>query len=214
MGLTTRSHRGVGTCHRGASVGMRHPPARGDRRRGTVCLFGDTDEVTDHQVAGGKSGSGPGRESIWADTRLPICLVLLISVPVMAVEEGWHSRPMIDEESYLWILPALLVAATFVFGGALAGFRCPSFPGSARIGCRKHLVGHIAARRSLSQGLDRSRRDAERRPLPLVPRRDRCFHVEHDRVVVRSSAGDCGMTRWARNSLLSSRRAGSTPSPR
>jgi hypothetical protein len=107
---------------------MRHPPARGDRRRGTVCLFGDTDEVTDHQVAGEKSGSGPGRQSIWADTRLPICLVLLISVPVMALEEGWHSRPMIDEESYLWILPAVLVAATFVFGGALAGFRCPSSP--------------------------------------------------------------------------------------
>ena len=44
----------------------------------------------------------------------------------MAVEEGWHSRPMIDEGTYLWILPAFLVASAFLFGGALAGFRCPS----------------------------------------------------------------------------------------
>jgi hypothetical protein len=43
----------------------------------------------------------------------------------MMVEEGVHSRPMIDEGSYLWVLPAFLVASVFLFGGALAGFRCP-----------------------------------------------------------------------------------------
>jgi hypothetical protein len=57
---------------------------------------------------------------------MPICLVLLVSVPVMAAEEGWHGRPMIDQGTYLWILPAFLVASTFFLGGALAGFRCPS----------------------------------------------------------------------------------------
>ncbi len=57
---------------------------------------------------------------------LPICLVLLVSVPVMVVEEGWHSRPMIDEGTYLWILPAFLVASAFFLGGVLAGVRRPS----------------------------------------------------------------------------------------
>ena len=43
----------------------------------------------------------------------------------MMVEENWHGRPMIEEGYYLWILPAFLVASAFLFGGALAGFRCP-----------------------------------------------------------------------------------------
>ena len=44
----------------------------------------------------------------------------------MIVEEDWHGRPMIDEGSHLWILPAFLVASAFLLGGALAGFRGPS----------------------------------------------------------------------------------------
>jgi hypothetical protein len=95
-------------------------------RRSTVCLLDDNDEVPNHQVAGVKRRSGSRRESTCADIALPICLVLLVSVPVMMVEENWHGRPMIEEGYYLWILPAFLVASAFLFGGALAGFRCPS----------------------------------------------------------------------------------------
>jgi hypothetical protein len=52
--------------------------------------------------------------------------VLIVSIPVMVVEEDWHGRPMIDEGTHLWILPAFLVASAFLFSGALAGFRSPS----------------------------------------------------------------------------------------
>ena len=62
----------------------------------------------------------------WAEIALPVCLVLIVSIPVMIVEENWHGRPMIDEGTHLWILPAFLVASAFLFGGALAGFRGPS----------------------------------------------------------------------------------------
>ena len=62
----------------------------------------------------------------WAEIALPACLVLIVSIPVMIVEEDWHGRPMIDEGTHLWILPALLVASAFLLGGALAGFRGPS----------------------------------------------------------------------------------------
>jgi hypothetical protein len=44
----------------------------------------------------------------------------------MVVEEDWHGRPMIEQGTHLWILPAFLVASAFLLGGALAGFRCPS----------------------------------------------------------------------------------------
>jgi hypothetical protein len=62
----------------------------------------------------------------WAEIALPTCLVLIVSIPVMIVEEDWHGRPMIDEATHLWILPAFLVASAFLFGGAFAGFRGPS----------------------------------------------------------------------------------------
>jgi hypothetical protein len=54
-------------------------------------------------------------------------VVLVIAIPTMVVEENWHGRPMIDG-GHLWILPALLVASAFLFGGALAGFRSVSTP--------------------------------------------------------------------------------------
>jgi len=62
----------------------------------------------------------------WAEIALPTCLVLIVSIPVMVVEEDWHGRPMIDQATHLWILPAFLVASAFLLGGALAGFRGPS----------------------------------------------------------------------------------------
>ncbi len=52
--------------------------------------------------------------------------MLVVSIPAMIVEENWHGQPMIDEGTYLWILPAVLVASAFLFGGALAGFRSRS----------------------------------------------------------------------------------------
>jgi hypothetical protein len=52
--------------------------------------------------------------------------VLVVSIPAMIVEENWHGQPMIDEGTHLWILPAVLVAAAFLIGGALAGFRSRS----------------------------------------------------------------------------------------
>ncbi len=52
--------------------------------------------------------------------------MLVVAIPAMVVEENWHGRPMIDTGTYLWILPALLVASAFVLGGALAGFRSRS----------------------------------------------------------------------------------------
>ena len=57
----------------------------------------------------------------------------------MVVEENWHGQPMIDEGTYLWLLPALLVALAFLFGGALAGFRC-----------RSTAVAHAGAAASLA----------------------------------------------------------------
>ncbi|MGD0747276.1 MAG: hypothetical protein ABSB68_05650 [Acidimicrobiales bacterium] len=52
--------------------------------------------------------------------------MLVVSIPAMIVEEDWHGHPMIEQASWLWVLPAVLVASAFLFGGALAGLRCPS----------------------------------------------------------------------------------------
>lgn len=62
----------------------------------------------------------------WTEIALPALLVLIVSIPVMVLEEDWHGRPMIDEGTHLWILPAFVVACAFLFGGGLAGFRCRS----------------------------------------------------------------------------------------
>lgn len=66
------------------------------------------------------------RQARWvADICLSTALVLLISVPVLVVEESWHGHPMIDDPNYLWLIPAILVALAFWFGGALIGWRSP-----------------------------------------------------------------------------------------
>jgi hypothetical protein len=74
----------------------------------------------------GRRRNRPPRGARWAKIAIPTCLVLIVSIPVMVVEEDWHGRPMIDEGTHLWILPAFLVASAFLFSGALAGFRSPS----------------------------------------------------------------------------------------
>ena len=65
--------------------------------------------------------------------------MLVVAIPAMIVEENWHGQPMIDEGTYLWLLPAFLVASAFLFGGALAGFRC-----------RSTAVAHAGAAASLA----------------------------------------------------------------
>ena len=70
--------------------------------------------------------SPEARGAKWAEIALPTGLMLVVSIPVMVVEEVWHCRPMIDDPNHLWMLPAFLVASAVLFGGALAGFRSPS----------------------------------------------------------------------------------------
>ena len=84
------------------------------------------DQVPNYEMSGGQRRNRPPWGTKWAEIALPTCLVLIVSIPVMVVEEDWHGRPMIDEGTHLWILPAFLVASAFLFGGALAGYRGPS----------------------------------------------------------------------------------------
>src|ERR1700677_2111715 len=86
----------------------------------------NNDQVPDYRTSGGTRRIRPLRRAKWTEIAVSTFLVLIVSIPVMVVEEDWHGRPMIDEGTYLWILPAFLVASAFLFGGALAGFRGPS----------------------------------------------------------------------------------------
>lgn len=86
----------------------------------------NNDQMADYRMSGGKRRNRLPRGAKWEKIALPTCLVLIVSIPVMVVEEDWHGRPMIDEGTYLWLLPAFVVASAFLFGGALAGFRSPS----------------------------------------------------------------------------------------
>jgi hypothetical protein len=60
-----------------------------------------------------------------ADLAWPLFSALAIAVPVLVIEENWHGRPMIDDPSDLWLLPAALVCGAFLCGGAMAAFRRP-----------------------------------------------------------------------------------------
>lgn len=44
----------------------------------------------------------------------------------MAIEEDWHGHPMIDERNSLAVVAALVVIASFVLGGVIAGYRRPA----------------------------------------------------------------------------------------
>ena len=81
-----------------------------------------SDESSRDEHRSGRRRSGLG----WADIGVSALLILVISVPTMAVEEDWHGRPMIDGPTHLWIIAACLVAAAFLVGGAVAGRRRPS----------------------------------------------------------------------------------------
>jgi len=82
--------------------------------------------VANNEVVTDERSGYQTRQTKWAaEVLLSTCLVLLVSVPVLIVEESWHGHPMIDDPNYLWLIPALLVALAFWLGGALVGFRSP-----------------------------------------------------------------------------------------
>lgn len=61
----------------------------------------------------------------WVDVSVSAFLQLVVAAPTMAVEESWHGHPMIDQPGSLWLVAACLVAATFLAGGAVTGYRLP-----------------------------------------------------------------------------------------
>ena len=71
---------------------------------------------------GARHRRGPGLRVIAWST----FVILVVAVPVMAVEEEWHGKPMIDQGNHLWLVAAFLVAGAFLAGGALAGYRRPA----------------------------------------------------------------------------------------
>lgn len=60
-------------------------------------------------------------------------LTLLVSVPCLVAEEGWHRRALFDW-SAAWVPFAVAVAAAFVAGGAVAGSSCRSGRVEAAVG--------------------------------------------------------------------------------
>ena len=56
---------------------------------------------------------------------LATLLVLLVTIPTLALEEDWHGRPMIDQQTTLWVIPFALVGVAFLSAGAFVGWRRP-----------------------------------------------------------------------------------------
>jgi len=59
----------------------------------------------------------------WARATIGLVVILVVSVPTLAVEENWHGTPLIDQPDHKWVLPAIVVAAAFVVGGLIAASR-------------------------------------------------------------------------------------------
>ena len=79
-------------------------------------------ELGDFASRGPRSSTGHG----FVELSAAVALILLVSVPTMVVEETWHGHPMIDQPSFLWVVPACLVAVSFLLGGAVIGHFRPS----------------------------------------------------------------------------------------
>jgi len=77
-------------------------------------------------LASERESSSQKKRLSWLDVSLSALVVLVVTVPTMAVEEDWHGRPMIDQPSHLWLAAAMLVLAAFVAGGVIAGYRRPA----------------------------------------------------------------------------------------
>ena len=71
------------------------------------------------------ASSAPREARLEKDIAISALLILIVSVPTMAIEENWHGHPMIDEPTHLWIIAACLVATAFVIGGGFAGASPP-----------------------------------------------------------------------------------------
>lgn len=84
--------------------------------------------VSDASVGGGQRS----RRLHWGDIVVPVLVELAVSVPTLLIEETWHGRPMIDERSGLWLVPACIVGAAFLTGGAIAGYRRRSTAAAVR----------------------------------------------------------------------------------
>jgi hypothetical protein len=54
-----------------------------------------------------------------------LLFTFLIAGPASMWESLWRGRPMIDQPGSLWIAPTVIVIATFLVGGAIAGRLCP-----------------------------------------------------------------------------------------
>jgi hypothetical protein len=50
-----------------------------------------------------------------------VSLILVLSVPLMVVEETWNSHPLIEAHGAGWVAFAIVVPAAFVAGGFVAG---------------------------------------------------------------------------------------------
>jgi hypothetical protein len=63
-----------------------------------------------------------GRQAIhWRSLSDAILFTLIIAGPTMLWEEMWRGKPMIDQPGDLWVVPAIIVTATYFVGGAIAG---------------------------------------------------------------------------------------------
>jgi multisubunit Na+/H+ antiporter MnhB subunit len=57
----------------------------------------------------------------WRSLSDAILITLVIAGPTMLWEEMWRGQPMIDQKGNLWIVPTVIVVATYFLGGAIAG---------------------------------------------------------------------------------------------
>jgi hypothetical protein len=65
----------------------------------------------------------PTKRFDWARAAVGLVVILIVSVPTLALEEDWHGTPLIDQPDHKWVLPAIVVAAAFVVGGVIAASR-------------------------------------------------------------------------------------------
>jgi multisubunit Na+/H+ antiporter MnhB subunit len=57
----------------------------------------------------------------WRSLSDAILFTLIIAGPTMLWEEMWRGQPMIDQKGDLWVVPTVIVVATYFVGGAIAG---------------------------------------------------------------------------------------------
>ena len=129
-------------------------PKAGGERKGSERGLKDNDVVPRGRISDEKR-SRPIRGMKWTEIALPTCLILVVAVPVMVVEEDWHGHPMIDESTHLWILPAALVTLAFFCGGGFAGFRRPSTAALSALAVASIALDGVTRLCSVSQALGR-----------------------------------------------------------